>query len=162
MTKFSRSSSWLKGLFTPSQSKFPNPGILSDEVSLVQPYDGSGWPLWDPDQWFLSITSATIAAAATTLLTVPDDFVARILAVSARTTAGVAPSARIFVGGPLINVGLGDLQLLTATPQVMPVQSPIIAPGHRLRGDHVAGDAATIVIYSVYFVQAPMGSVFYI
>jgi len=165
MSRFNRPASWLRFLFTPSQTKAPNPGELSNDVSLNQPYDGGGFPLFDPSQWAFTVKSATIASATTDLFTVPEDEIVRILAVAASVAAGVAPNVnsfattqnntRVSLSAPLLLVANGQRTGLTQL-------CPIIGPGHVFAGHHFGGDAATIIDWWVYFVRAPLGTVFYV
>jgi len=163
MSQFARPAGWLRQLFTQSQTAQPNPTILSNDVSLVQPYDGSGWGLWDPGQWIANVTSATIAADNTAIMTCPVGNIRRILAVSAQVTAGVAPAVYLWVSAQAGEVGVGDVFAAIANRFVsLDCKIPILGPGHVLTGNHTGGDAATIVNYRCYFVQAPLGAVFYL
>lgn len=165
MSKFSRSASWLKQLYTPSSTGWREPGQLSPDVSLTSPYDGGAYPLLDPSQWLLgAVVSATVAAGSTTLFTVPVTEIARVLAVSATVTAGVAPQLQLQVRTLANdNVIVSESVLAVAAIRTgIQVFTPIVGPGHLIIGRHTAGDAATIVSWDLYVARAPLGSVFYV
>lgn len=165
MSGFVRPADWLRHLFTSSRTAPVNPVEVSDDVSLNQPYDGGGFPLWDPGQWISTVTSVAVAAGETTLLTVPDNQIARILGVSAQLSAGVAPTVHLrVISQSNARVGLSPLVLMLASArrQSIELQTPIIGPGHLLSGAHFGGDVLTKVAWAVYFVQAPIGTVFYV
>ena len=49
MTQFSRRARWLNALFPQSVAPAnPDPALRSDDVSLVQTYDGGGWGIVEP------------------------------------------------------------------------------------------------------------------
>jgi len=87
MSKFARPASWLRQLFTQSRTGFANPSILSQDVSLTAPFDGGGFPLYDPDMWGKTATSVAEAAGTTAVYTVPANQISRILALSAHKSA---------------------------------------------------------------------------
>lgn len=164
MANFARPSSWLRQLFTPSHTSQPNPDRVSDDVSLNQPYDGGGFPLWDEGQWASFVDSGVFSASDTNLLTVPENQICRILAVSAELRAGVAPNAYVKVAGASQVV---ISQWASPIPPVVqriciPLFTPIIGPTHTLIGSHHGGDAATVVRWAFYYVLAPLGTVFYV
>jgi len=163
MSKFNRPSTWLRHLFTPRQTSAANPGEVSNDVSLNQPFDGGGYPLLDPTQWASVVVSATIAVDNTELLTTGPDEIIRILAISARLNAGVAPSAFIKVGPSTGTVPCSPtIAALTAERQALISNCPILGPSATLFGRHFGGDAATIVEWGIYMCRAPLGSVFYV
>jgi len=106
------------------------------------------------------VTSATAAAANTTLRTNLADQLMRILAISANVTAGVAPvvRARIFVPGAGFRCVITEELTLTADAQVLPgLRCPIVCPTGALECRHTGGDAATIVEYTLYAATLPLG-----
>lgn len=163
MFEFVRPSPWLRHLFTPSRSQQPNPTAVSREVSLTQPYDGGGFPLFDPASWVISVQSVVSASVSTVIRLVPADTIMRVLAITARLDAGVAPLAHaqsLIVPG--FSVALGADVLLTNQLANIPCAAPIIGPGHTLRGHYHTGGAATQVTWTAYIVEVPIGTVFYL
>jgi len=159
--RFSRPAPWLRQLFTPSHTTQPNPGELSGDVSLVQPYDGSGWPLFDPGEWDIATQSSVAIASTTALVTAGALEVVRILAASVRLDAGVAPVCHL-QGENSVVFG-EDVTAVGGSEQIhVPSNCPILGPTHVLYGRHHTGDAATQVTWVVYYVRAPIGTVFYL
>ncbi len=165
MSRFVRSASWLRFLFTPAHTKQPGPVEVSDDVSLNQPYDGGGYPLYNADQWGLETTTTVVAAFRTTILTVPNDQIARILGVSAILATGVAPDCSVEVR-PRSGITIGVSEQLQNVAgnrfHSFPLTTPILGPGQLLLGYHENGDAATSVTWGVFYVFAPIGTVFYL
>lgn len=170
MSQFSRRARWLNQLFTASVApQSSDPAVVSDDVSLVQPYDGSGWPIPQLGDWFSGpFLSPTGAAADTELIQVADDEVFRLFAISVFTVATLVADA-----GPIVSQiqGAGGVQI--APNQQSPglafgsnvYQFPggmILPPGSFLRGGHFNGNGTTILSWSVYGCRAPSGTVFYV
>lgn len=152
-------------MFTSSKTGPVNPIEVSDDVSLVQPYDGSGWVMANPAEWFAQQTGAAAAAGSTNLFINDLENVVRILAVSCSLTAGNAISAlmMVTVPGALGDVAIGSVAAITSTEHILvPTQSPILGPGHTLVGRHFGGNAGSIPQWRIYLVQAPIGTVFYV
>jgi len=161
MSGFVRPADWLRQLFTSSQTGPVNPTSVSDDVSLVQPYDGGGYPLFDPGEWAKQVTSATTAASTTALFTVPETSICRILAASAVNTAGVAPDVHFRVATATASLAISLSKTLPAVEQEgFEITCPIVGPGHQITGRHFGGDGSTIVIYRLYLVVVPLGTVF--
>jgi len=123
--------------------------------------------MFDSQSWGVEVTSATVAVAATTLITVPALSIVRLLAVSAILDAGVAPECNLRVLqtaiGANVAVVCGETITLPAADRIaIPNECPIFGPDHIIQGVHQNGDAATIVTWTAYFVIAPIGTVFYI
>lgn len=165
MSRFTRPAGWLRQLFTPSQTESPNPGLLSDDVSLVQPYDGGGYPTFAPGQWGVKVVSVTAATGEIPLLTTASNELARLLCLSATLVAGVAAkcTAVVDTGGPSGVIECAEEVTTPAAGQILvPLAIPIMGPSHILSGNHSGGDAATIIHWRLYFCVAPLGSVFYV
>lgn len=162
MSKFVRAASWLRFLFTPAHTAQAGPVEVSDDVSLTAPYDGGGYPLFDPGQWITVTRSATVAAAITTLITVPTDSICRLLAVSTSLIAGVAPDCSVEMATQTdVNLCISELELNVPSGHTnIRTFCPILGPGHVLKGRHIGGDAATIVDWHVCAVIVPLGSNF--
>jgi len=161
MSRFTRSAPWLRNFFTASQTGFNNPGILSDEVSLVQVYDAGGFGLQDPGEFGTQITSATIAAGNTELILTTADEIFRLIAVSALLAAGVSPTVSLSLRSPTaVDVGTSVPTALNANHHqaLIPINCYVLPPSTSLRGVHAAGDAATIVDWRVYGIRMPLGA----
>lgn len=164
MSQFVRPAPWLRHLFTPSKTRAVNPSEISEDVSIVQPYDGSGWPLMPEGEWGKSFVTVAIAAADTELLATNNREIARILAVSVARNAGVNPVC-------YVSVEVGGTERIALTARFTPTDgiqtpftlvSPIIGPNQVLIGHHLGGDAATVVAWRLYAVVVPIGTVFYV
>ena len=166
MSEFVRPADWLRQLFTPSRTEWITPNRVAGEVSLVQPYDGGGFPLYDPAQWGASVTSIVGASGLTTVLTVPTNRICRILAASVILAAAAAPSTYWSVQSPGTNVAVGISQVetgaLTTFHLAARLNTPILGPNSVLHGRWFGGDVTTQVTWNCYYVFAPIGSVFYV
>jgi len=165
MSKFVRPSAWLRQLFTASRTEHVAPSTVSNDVSLVQPFDGSGWGLPDAGSWFLSVVSAAGAKVETELLVVPANTIVRLLAISASRGAGAAFNAQAQVkpqgGSPTPFTSFVAVPN-TGDRRALQVYCPILGPGSILQGAHEGGDASSTCGFNVYYCQAPIGTVFYV
>jgi len=143
-----------------------DPGSVSDDVSLVQPYDGGAWPIPRLEDWFFGpfVTPAG-ASGDTNLLTVPEDSVFRVFAISVFTvvaavaTVNVVVSQLPLVGGVVVSPSIATLA--SALGPVSPDLDPIVVPpGASIRGAHFNGNGTTILSWGMYGCLAPSGSVF--
>jgi len=165
MSKFTRAAPWLRHFFTPSKTSPVNPTEVSEDVSLVQPYDGSGWPLQPIGEWMSSVAPVIGATGTETLVTAGEREIVRILAVSIHLAAGVAPLSRLLIQDPnavVGSVGVSDELTVSANFRSFAVRTPILAPGHLLRGQYEGGDAATGVVWRMFICRCPIGTVFYV
>jgi len=166
MSQFSRPADWLRQLFTPSRSGWQSPGQVSPEVSLVQPYDGGGYPLQWSGQMVNTFTLAAAAAGQATLLTNSNEQITRILAVGVNITAGVLPDLIVRIFEPTANVTVPISAIVTAPilNNIFALQlfSPILPQGFQLSLRWFGGDAATVVQVNTAFCRTPIGSVFYV
>jgi len=159
--KFARSAKWLTHIFTPSvtpPSRYPD--RFTDDVSLVQPYDGGGWGFAPPESWILVHTSAVIAGATETILTVGAEEIFRLIAASAVLEAGVAPTVVLLVQAPDAANQVGISNVITPnTAQNIAFSTliPILGPTHRLQVNWDGGDAATQIRIRVYGCRLPLG-----
>ncbi len=169
MSQFSRRARWLNTIFPQSVAPATSdPGIRSDDVSLVQQYDAGGF-IARKENCFFGADSIAGAAISTEILTVPDDEIFRLIAGHVFTVIAATPQGAQFVvidlDDPTANVA--SITLLTTVPAVgggnlsMAVFQPIVlAPGTTLRGTHVGGDANTVTRWRAYGFPAPFGSHF--
>lgn len=163
MSRFTRSASWLRFLFTPSHTPQPGPVEVSDDVSLNQPYDGGGYPLFPSGQWRAEGAAAAGASRLQTLITVEANQICRVLAVSCNLTAGVAPDCVVVVQASGNDIVLSETaQNVGADFVGLDMHCPIVGPGHLVRGRHDNGDAATVIQWQIYYCLVPIGTVFYL
>lgn len=169
MSQFSRRAGWLNFLFPASVApQKRDPGQRSDDVSLVQPYDASGWPIPDPSTWIIRLDSAVGATGDTDILTVPDDSVYRLFSANAFRLLGVNAIFQLFI------VDLNAIPILSALVanevstglnsgnNIVPLDRAMVIPGGlTLRFQHFGGDAATQIRYHIYGCLVPAGTVFY-
>lgn len=163
MTRFSRRAGWLPQLFTPSvapTSSFPD--RYSSEVNLVQNYDGGGWGIPNPAEMFLTVNSLIGANRDTTILTVGNLEIVRLVALSAQVIAGGVPTgSNAILREPqaALNVGVNNLIALDATALVGFEGLPkVIPPSWELVGSYQGGDAASQVTWRCCFLRLPLGS----
>lgn len=165
MSQFSRRARWINQLFP--QSKAPqvsDPGQLSEDVSLVQPYDGSGWG-------FQHVTArSSIQTGIGTFVNAfetDDNQIFRFLSADALWHAiGLAPSEMV-----LIMIDLASLSSVNIAKNVIPPSgqpqlheflTPIIPPNTRVQFAMIGGDALTQVSWGWQGIMAPLGTVFYL
>lgn len=159
--KFARRAGWLTELFTPSvtpPTRFPDQ--YSNDVSLIQPYDGGGWGMINSEAY---ITQAANVAGASGTLTIKDiapENIFRFLSAAVILTAGVAPSVvlEIFTIDGSRSQSISSL----VTPNgarwtTFDLIPPIIGPNHRIRAPWAGGDAATVITVSLFGPEIPLG-----
>lgn len=166
MSRFTRSAGWLRHLFTPSQTESPNPGRLSDDVSLVALYDGGGFSIPSAESWGVTVDSAVGASQTTALVTASADppEIVRVYSAGLRQSAGAgAPEVllQVQVAGTSITPPVSSVLTVTGQAQVPPdfIQNLILPPGSILQGFHFNGDAATVIRYAMYVLRLPLGAV---
>jgi len=164
---FSRPSAWLRQLLVPSSAGPKDPDRVSTEVSLVQPFDGSGWAISAPASTTRRHLSDVGALTSTLLFTMSATEVMRLLAVSFGLIAGGDPTQVYLLTN---NAGVtADILItenvanLTSAAARKPLNhSPILLPGTRVFMLVAGGDASTQVSANILFVEAPVGTVFYV
>lgn len=165
MSLFSRRARWLNDLFPASVApQSSDPSRLSEEVSLVQPYDGSGWDLVNPDDWITTLTLAVGASGNENIRRIDDRNVFRFLSVDVILVAGLAPTSfriRVTANGVEEVAVTGNVIPLTDGSAIRPV-SPIIGPSTRILAVYVGGDVLTQIRVNLYGLEVPLGSVFYV
>lgn len=167
MSQFSRRAKWLNALFPASVlPQASDPGVVSDDVSLVQQYDGGSWPIPAIEDWFFGpFISVAGATGSTQIFQVPEDQVLRIFSIHVFTVINnQAPAAPIIspdlTGGVLINDPVITDPVAQGTT-CFPLNRAIVAPpGSFIRGDHFGGSPTTQLSWSMYGCLAPLGSVF--
>ncbi len=170
MSQFSRRSRWLNFLFPASKApQSSDPGSVSDDVSLVQPYDGSGWGIPESSQWLTRGDSPVGITGDTDILTVPAGSVYRLFGAFGFKLLGAASTWQIFVGDL---VSTPNLFCLLAEEQNTGAgisgshpaefnRAIVIPAGLVIRIQHFGGDVATQNRYGIYGCIAPIGTVFY-
>lgn len=165
MSQFSRRARWLNDLFPASVAPpSRDPHTLSEDVSLVQPYDGSSWDLINPDAWITTLTLAVGASGNEDILRVDDRNILRFLCCDVILLAGLAPTSF------RIRVTANGVEEVAVTGNVIPLTdgtpiralSPIIGPSSRLRAIYFGGDVLTQIRVNIYGLEVPLGSVFYV
>ena len=133
---------------------------MSEDVSLVAPYDGGGWAFQNPEAWFTNLDSLVAAAGTDQVFLVPESEVYRWLAASAQLLAGVAPTVRLqlFSSGATMAVNCSAV----ITPGTGPHLSfgpipPIVGPATSIRAQWDGGDAATQIRIRLYGTSVPLG-----
>jgi len=167
MSQFSRSSDWLRTFFTPSRTGWQPPGRVSDEVSLVQPYDGGGYPTFPPGAWIATTTPAVGATQTANMVVLDDQTVGRIMCLGFSFIAGVRPSLIGRILGPVANLACPITETKVSAEPVGQVEAlqhfcPILPPGHTLEIRWYGGDAATQLILRAVVCEARIGTVFYV
>lgn len=167
MSQFSRRARWLNALFPASVAPtVRDPNSRSDDVSLVQPYDASGWPFTEPENWITVVDGVAGAISTTDILTVPDGQVYRLLAASAFMAVVPSGSRQLFIRDRIStpNSAVKIADDLNAAPDHghFHIRNPIIVPaGLIISGDFAAGGAGSVPRWNLYGVLAPEGTVFY-
>jgi len=171
MSKFTKPAPWLRRFFIPSGVDFREPGQVSNDVSLVQPYDGGSYPEMAGVEKVFTVTSAAGANTYTDLFTLTNEQIARLVSVSMANVAGGASGAMLVTddgstpeapcsvyAGAFAN----SQQTLDGSIRAIPILAPIIGPGMRVRLRVTGGDASTQVIANWLVYIVPVGSVFYL
>lgn len=166
MSLFSRRARWLNIFFPQSVAPaVQDPGILSDDVSLVQPYDGGAYPLVEPTDWLRFTILPVGATGSTVVATTGAEEMMRFLAADVYVLAGMSPSGTVLRAVPPTGGG-GDIfvaQRLSSistlgTPFI--THTPVIGPQTQMSVTYEGGNATTQLLVHIYGVIAPLGSVF--
>jgi len=161
MSQFSRPARWLRQLFTPSATGFQEPGTLSTDVSLIQPYDGGGYPFETRVQ---RDTQAAVAANTVTIISANINEIIRLMGLSILVTAGTIPTIFFLVLLDGVELAISPRTVISAINQQNSVihNTPILPPEAALQVSWAGGNASTVVRSEVLFVRAPIGTVFYV
>jgi len=168
LSQFSRRARWLNALFPASKSPTTrDPAQRSDDVSLVQQYDGGAWPIPNASSWFTLTDSPVGVTGVTTILTVPDDMVYRYFGMHAFTVIDPVARFQMRVTDPLVPLSSVSLnqQIITLAAglgNTVPLidRAIVIPPGLQFQVAHIQGGAATQLRYATYGCLAPVGTVF--
>lgn len=143
-----------------------DPGEISDDVSLVQPYDGGGYGFAADSTPMVRNQLSTVGVTGfVELVTTGPDQIFRILAVSAIPFVGDAtrlrlniietpPARQAFISNQVI--------ILAATAEIFIFDSivPIMGPNSALRIDWENGQPTFQFNTTTYGVLAPLGTAF--
>ena len=166
MAGFSRRARWLNALFPASEiPAITDPSVLSDDVSLVQAYDGGGLGFRDRASMFFQVDK-TGNGVSVFIIQVPEDSICRVYAVSVFTITAPVSTVQLFTVEPDKNQAV-MLAPEVASPAVAAGSIPfdlnrsiVLPPGVNLQGNQFGGGAGTVIRYTAYGVIAPVGTVF--
>jgi len=169
LSQFSRRARWLNRLFTASVApQTSDPSSVSDDVSLVQPYDGSGWPIPTNTSWIQQFDTAVGISVQTDLFTIPEGFVYRLFGASGFAIIQPSPNGIFFVKDKIstpntaVNIsGNIDFSLFVGNHRAELNQAIVIPAGLILAFDYTGGAAGTQMRVSIYGALCPEGTVFY-
>jgi len=189
LSQFSRRARWLNQLFTSSVApQVSDPSQVSDDVSLVQPYDGGGIaiaiptfpPLHDsgvdgpllftePFVGIIDFKSGVGITVQTDIFQLPDTLVARLLSVGLTTLAGSGAEQVSLNATPHNQSGLSDHQCqyseemdttINASPRKFQNVPPILLPGLQLNMFFNSGSVLSFQHITFAMIIAPTGTVF--
>ena len=190
MSQFSRRARWLQQLFTPSVAPTTkDPTQRSDDVSLVQAYDGgglaiakttfppehdaSGVPLEirQPEVSIRDFKSKVGITTVSDLFNLGDDLVARIWAANFTLTDGIGAEINYLTVTAPTGFGVGNHLWVFSDPfnnvsspgdQRRFNHDPILPPGMQLNFFSTGGDASSSGRLTIAMIVAPIGTVFHI
>lgn len=171
MSQFSRRARWLNSLFPASvlpQSQ--DPGEISDDVSLVQNYDGGGWGFPAPDDFIVNSPILDGVTGVHIYFTLPVDEYARLVAMSLGFIGGAG--ATVVYPNIIDDEGTGN-QVFCATPlqvnqgflgpggfESFRNLATHVPPGGQMRVEWINGAVGTTFTVQLYTCRAPLGTVF--
>jgi len=171
LSQFSRRARWLNFLFPASVlPQSTDPGLVSDDVSLVQNYDGGGWGFAKPDDFIINSPILDGATGRHIYFTLPVDEYCRLVAMSLAFIGGggntvIQPDIiddegtgnQVFIATPLqVNQGFlgpGGFESFRNLATHIP-------PGGQLGVQWLNGAAGTTFTVQAFFARAPVGAVF--
>ncbi len=166
MSQFSRRARWLNQLFPQSTAPTQHdPGVRSDDVSLVQPYDGGGIGFQEPTTLIKEFEIPVGIAESIDCLVNGEDVVARIYAMGVLQVSGTDATVFMTVisgAGVAIGVAVRDLAVAATTllPFVTISDFKILGPSCTLRANTRSGGADSLFRVQIYAAVAPLGTVF--
>ena len=171
MSQFSRRARWLNFIFPASvQPQSQDPGSFSDDVSLVQPYDGGGHGFGDINDMCVRSPILDGITGFQVLRAVSDEQVFRLYSVDVALLAGVANT--LFRISMIDNNGTGDqctmaneltansAGLNPAESEMFDIKTPIIPRGCIMRVEWFFGAVGTTFTIGHVGTLAPLGTVF--
>jgi len=164
VSSFVRPAAWLRQLFTQSRTESSNPSVLSNDVSLVQPYDGGGIVIPDPANLVHTVDSAVGAATGTTILTTGANEIIRVYSVAVFKLAGADGTANLLTNhtGIALTCGVSGRMVADGNWNAIGTPGVVIGPAHVLTGNFFGGDASSQVRWRLYGARVPVGTVFYV
>jgi len=162
LSQFSRRARWLNTIFPASVlPQSSDPGIVSDDVSLVSAYDGGGLGFQKVVDFRQLATGAS--GNTTFVLTGPEE-VFRLYCISTHALAlgGTTLLAGILIDKdqPLFSVSAGVIPILSGNPSMWPTHIGMIGPNLDLQISYSGGVGGTIIGAAIYGFRAPLGTVF--
>ena len=164
MSQFSRRARWLNALFPASvlpQSQ--DPGVVSDDVSLVQQYDGGG--IGFQKVLLFETPAAGVTGFFNFVLTGPEEvFRLYQIATHAVAAGGATVVTGILIDGdpPLFNLAAGQPGVLSGNSTPWTDVIRMVGPNMTLQISYTGGAAGTIIGMAVYGYRAPLGTVFHV
>lgn len=188
MSQFSRRARWLQQIFTPSVvPTVTDPTIVSDDVSLVQQYDGGALGIAepsfpaerdgdaDPDPLVIlgpevairDYVSKTGINTVSDMYQMPSGLYARIFAMTTILVAGSSPAQWFVSMQAPTGSGVSNHSILV-TPNYNAISgsripramtTTILPPGMQLNMHVVTGNASTQVRLSILWIVAPIGAI---
>jgi len=165
LSQFSRRARWLNALFPQSVAPATrDPAQRSDDVSLVQPYDGGGYG-YRISAPVVRTAIQTGALGGIIIINTSQDEVYRIESMDSVMIAGARPTVFIIVidegsldsvniSGSILAPGVGASQLM---PDLHPT---VIGPNMSVNCQWFGGDVLTQLTFGVYGFRAPLGTSF--
>lgn len=167
MSQFSRRARWLTSLFPASViPTTSDPDRVSNDVSLVQPYDGGGVGFQEPANFSRRFAIPIGVSNSIDMIVNDEETIFRVYALDLVQLAG--EDANVFVritsgSGDSVFVAFHDITTVAVKPRPFQVVTDfrILGPGQTLAADTTFGGAASQFTIGVYGVSAPLGTVFY-
>jgi len=190
LSQFSRRARWLQDIFTPSVAPHQqDPSVVSDDVSLVQQYDGGGIGVVEPsfpaqrdgeavgagvplliESPEVSIRSYLTAKGIninSDMYSLPTGLYARFLLLSTNLNDGTSPSTQNFsINQPTGTPGGGFQANMTHIETVIGnlvtargLMCNILPPGMMIKAHHTGGNASTQIRVGIVWIVAPVGMI---
>jgi hypothetical protein len=147
--------------------KTTDPGIVSEDVSLVQDYAGGGYGFADASDLVTVETGVVAAQGGFVILRTSPEEIFRLISADHVLLAGGQPDVWMIV---IDNGGAGQSVHITqkiqgqpvGASQMLPLAGPVvIGPNMTITTQWTGGSALTQVTFAIYGFKAPLGTVFY-